>query len=993
MKAISRLITPCLGFLLITAVHLRAATITVTNTADSGVGTLRAALASANNGDTINFALPLPSTVVVSGGNLAVNKRVAILGPGPTNLIVQGGGSSELFYLSAPTNNNIITIAGLTIANGFTTYNGAGIYNNACNLTVSNVVLTGNTAFGGGGGIFNDGSYASVTLTVVNSIISSNSAGTGASGAGIFSSSQNTNNASVVISNCTIVGNESGDVGGGIANAAASGGTANFTVLNSTLIDNSASSGAGIWNGEVDATGEANLSITNSTLSGNSADSGAGIENVNGSVTVSDSVVSSNVANNNCGGVYNVAHDPGKAATAQIIRSTVSGNSVLSTGGGIRNLSYNQGTVKLTVLDSTLADNSAGGDGGGIQNDNTADATAILGITNSTFSGNSSAIGGGIENLKGSSGTSTVWIANCTLSGDTAPAGSGIYNQRGTVQFGSTILNETNSVAVSNYLGSVISLGYNLCRDNGGGFLTNATDQINTAPLLGPLQDNGGPTFTRAPLPGSPAIDKGKDFSGSATDQRGMQRTFDKAAIPNAAGGDGTDIGAVESQSYSVVNTNDSGTGSLRQAIADSNAQPGTNTIDFAPSAYGTILLTSGELLITNNVFIAGPGATNEMVDGNRKDRIFHIGSNAVPIIATVSGLTLTNGSHPGFPPPGDGGAIFSDSANLTVSNCFAVFNLAANGGAIANFGLSRTGAVFRVVNSMFTSNNANYGGAVWNGGLAMAEIRNATFKGNGTGQGAAISNIGRNNSSGSGLLIVNSTFSDASGYEDVFIASGVSVSVLNSTFVETNSSVALYLDSGSNNLQIGSTILASDRYTSAIVAVLGGGTTVTSTGFNIASGSANGFLTNITDQINTDPMLGPLQNNGGPTFTQAPLPGSPAIDAGKNFSGSATDQRGFARTLNIAGVPNSAGGDGTDIGAVEFQDASLRLVNPGVVGNQFGFNLTGPFANVVVEASTNLTGASWLPLSTNVLGDAPLHFTEPTAPTLLKRFYRARVQ
>jgi hypothetical protein len=596
MKPISGPLTPCFVFLLVTAVHLRAATITVTNTAESGAGTLRAALASANNGDTINFALPLPSTVVVSGGILAVNKRVAILGPGPTNLIVQGGGSSELFYLSAPANNNNITIAGLTIANGFTTLNGAGIYNSGCNLTVSNVVLVGNTAFGEGGGIFNDGAYASAALTIVNSTIRNNSAGSGGAGAGISNSAQNTNNASVTISNCTIVGNESGDVGGGIANAAASGGTANLTVLNSTLIGNFASSGAGIWNEERDRTSEANLSITNSTLSGNSASSGAGICNIAGTLVVSDSVVSSNVANNNCGGVYNVAYDPGKVATAQIVRSVVSSNSaVLGTGGGIRNLSYSQATVRLTVLDSTLVGNSAGGDGGGIQNDNTADATAILGITNSTLSGNSSAIGGGIENLKGSSGTSTVWIANCTLSGDTAPAGSSIYNQRGTVQFGSTILNETSSAAISNNLGSVISLGYNLCSHNGGGFLSNTTDQINTDPMLGPLQDNGGPAFTHAPLPGSPAIDAGKNFSG-ATDQRGFRRTLDIAGLPNAGGGDGTDIGAVEFQDASLrlikvgVVSNEFGfnlTGPFTNVVVEACNLPSTNWTALATNTLG----------------------------------------------------------------------------------------------------------------------------------------------------------------------------------------------------------------------------------------------------------------------------------------------------------------------------------------------------------------------------------------------------------------------
>ena len=63
-----------------------------------------------------------------------------------------------------------------------------------------------------------------------------------------------------------------------------------------------------------------------------------------------------------------------------------------------------------------------------------------------------------------------------------------------------------------------------------------------------------------------------------------------------------------------------------------------------------------------------------------------------------------------------------------------------------------------------------------------------------------------------------------------------------------------------------------------------------------------------------------PAPPGTGFTWTHAPLPGSPAIDAGKNFSGSATDQRGAARTIDYSGVPNAPDGDGTDIGAVEVQ-------------------------------------------------------------------------
>jgi len=87
--------------------------------------------------------------------------------------------------------------------------------------------------------------------------------------------------------------------------------------------------------------------------------------------------------------------------------------------------------------------------------------------------------------------------------------------------------------------------------------------------------------------------------------------------------------------------------------------------------------------------------------------------------------------------------------------------------------------------------------------------------------------------------------------------------------------------------------------------------------------------LTGMGDQINTDPMLGPLQDNGGPTFTHALLPGSPAIDAGKNFGAATTDQRGsgFVRTFDYASIANANGGDGTDIGAFEVQPPAPSYV------------------------------------------------------------------
>ena len=71
-------------------------------------------------------------------------------------------------------------------------------------------------------------------------------------------------------------------------------------------------------------------------------------------------------------------------------------------------------------------------------------------------------------------------------------------------------------------------------------------------------------------------------------------------------------------------------------------------------------------------------------------------------------------------------------------------------------------------------------------------------------------------------------------------------------------------------------------------------------------------------DQINTDPLLGPLEDNGGPTETHALLLGSPAIDQG-NSGGVYIDQRRFHRPFDVPGIPNAVGGDGSDIGAFEF--------------------------------------------------------------------------
>ena len=87
--------------------------------------------------------------------------------------------------------------------------------------------------------------------------------------------------------------------------------------------------------------------------------------------------------------------------------------------------------------------------------------------------------------------------------------GGGIYN-RATLEIGNTVLNRTGQGEnIFNSAGTITSAGYNISNDDGGGYLNGPGDQVNTDPLLGPLQDNGGPTLTYALLLGSPAIDAG----------------------------------------------------------------------------------------------------------------------------------------------------------------------------------------------------------------------------------------------------------------------------------------------------------------------------------------------------------------------------------------------------------------------------------------------------------------------------------------------------
>jgi hypothetical protein len=210
----------------------------------------------------------------------------------------------------------------------------------------------------------------------------------------------------------------------------------------------------------------------------------------------------------------------------------------VSDGGGIYNDGY-KGHATLKIHASTISNNVCSRNGGGLSSGAATNGVTAVQISNSTFSNNvATAAGGAIFNQIFDSGTAAgIEIGNTLLVA--GPGGGG---------------------TIANSFGAVSSLGFNLASDAAGGdaatgpggLLNAPGDRRNTDALLGPLLDNGGPTLTNAPQPGSPVIDQGKRDTilalADTTDQRGFARPFDDPATVNATLGDGSDVGAYEVQ-------------------------------------------------------------------------------------------------------------------------------------------------------------------------------------------------------------------------------------------------------------------------------------------------------------------------------------------------------------------------------------------------------------------------------------------------------------
>ena len=412
---------------------------------------------------------------------------------------------------------------------------------------------------------------------------------------------------------------------------------------------------------------------------------------------------------------------------------------------------------------------------------------------------------------------------------------------------------------------NIASDGYNIFDDNPGSNLCAPapTDMANTDPKLGPLEINGGVVKARAPLYGSPALDK---IPGPSTvnfpsrDQRFTIRPQHGTA----------DIGAVEFTGY-VANANTSGDFSLKDALYNA---PANSTIEFDPEFFSvprTIVLTTN-IFRFRGVTVNGPGADRLTITGIGTPVLIQIEAAADDVI-TLNDLSFTGASGT-FPYPNGvidirntGG---SDTGTLNINRC----EFYGNGTAAEPIDVIYARWARRVSLNSSTIRDNFIKNAIY-GYDAPVDVINSTISGN-TGTGAAVYTSGTGTSS-----IISSTITGNSQGIWNQTGSGISTVDLKNTILSHN---------GGQNLK--RTGIASCN-------------PIVTSGHNLIDDATWSQLVNSdpTDLkgASFDARLAPIGNYGGTTSTHALRAGSAAIDMGTAVGVPAIDQRGMPRVIGAA--------------------------------------------------------------------------------------------
>jgi hypothetical protein len=330
----------------------------------------------------------------------------------------------------------------------------------------------------------------------------------------------------------------------------------------------------------------------------------------------------------------------------------------------------------------------------------------------------------------------------------------------------------------------------------------------------------------------------------------------------------------------------------LRQAITDANADSAFDYIYFRSGLSGTITLGS-EIAITNPVAIYGNGANVNTVSGDNSYRVFDINMATAGDYVGIRSLTIADGDASA------GGGIFDADAVLGISDSRVTGNSATNdGGGIYIRGDDGYGGSYtRIVETTIDGNHAGDQGGGMYGYESVGRLGTSTVSGNTAG------------GVGGGVSSYNPSFTYSS------TISGNS-SLYAGGFFTNNGYGAIYNSIVANNSAPGADPDLGHSFYA---------------GFDLIRTPDTAFLAtppypghagpNILGQ---DPLLGPLQNNGGTTPTLRQANTSPVIDRGLSYDNG--DQRGVQRPIDIPDRPNAPGGDGGDMGSVELTAAEAAI-------------------------------------------------------------------
>lgn len=897
----------------------RAATLTVTTTADSGAGSLRQAVAAAAPGDTILFGPGLAGQTITLSSPLLVTRNLTVDGSSLAAPVqISGADTVRVFKVS---NNARVTFDSLTLVRG-KALTGTDCGTVACGgalhvaagavVTLTHSAVYSSTAYDGGG-------VASAgTLTVIESDFSGNASPNHYGGA-LYN----------YYGTLTVVRSRlsanSANNGAGIFN---NNGTLNVT--GSVLFDNAAAYGGGLYNNFGTQT------VTNSTLSGNrSAGSGGGIYNEYGSMSLSHVTLSANRADADAngtgdgGGIYN-------SATLSVKNTLVAGNEDLSaasrndcyTIGTYTSQGYNVvgqgcpsgGTGDLTTTDprlGPLADN--GGDT--LTHALLAGSPALDRIPNGTNDCGSALL----QDQRGSA----------------RPSPDGGACDTGALEYAHGALHFTKAVTPASSVPYHGLITYTVVLTNSGMMADPAVWLTDTLPA-GVDFDTWVLSPTHTTLDGRVIGWQGALAAGDVltwTFRAWHNGSYGEQVINTATLSATLDI-AQASAAFTVVcgphvtvqNNNDGGAGSLRQALLDVCAG---GVVDFAPGLAGQTVALASTLSIAKNVTIDGSSLPARVKisgdsDGNGTPnvRVFYINAGVTAALVHLDIVKGTAGDY--------GGGIYNNGGQLTLAQS----TLSGNASSYCGGGLSNNGTL-TVTNSSVTNNAASYcaGGLFNNSGVLT--INNSTISGNtatyasGGGGGGAVNY---------GTMLVNySTFAgNAAYYYGGGIFNYASLTVKNSTFSGNNTWLyggGVFHNSGSTQLThvtltgnradsdnngsgFGGGLFGNSGMIYLQSSLVAGNLTtanpgygdcygaIASQGYNVV-GQGTGCPVAGGDLSTTTPLLGSLADNGGPTWTHALLAGSPALDrvpSSANGCGSTNsdDQRGVPRPYPAGGACDS---------------------------------------------------------------------------------------